>query len=207
MTNSRTLKSNKPAIQIGVNLALSFIAIYVFEFWIKRVIALPMNQAALNIASVILTLSMFFVGKTFYDKGLANNLKKASLMILLGGGAIVLMLLSSTKIEDIAYPFGGFILASIVFYMVSLSTVTINLTGMIGIFMLLLIPVAFLVKFQNITIPIALELSEFIAFSVLFFGGTWAEIRAFLHGIRGVNNDGSGYNGDPSDGDNDTGDE
>jgi len=210
MENKKTLKSKKPIIQIAVNLILSLMAVYLFEVWIKRVWHLPPLQTAYNIGAIVLTFAMFFVGKTYYTKGVLNNLKKIIIMVLMAVGVLGLMLLSSTRIEDVVYPLSGFFLSGIVFYMISLSTVTINLTGMIWIFMVLLIPVAFLQWFGKITFSTASETAQFIMFIVLFFGATWAEIRAYIHGIRGVNRDGGGAgdnNGDPRDGDGDTDDE
>jgi hypothetical protein len=77
---------------------------------------------------------------------------------------------------------------------------------MIGLALIFAIPIAFLKWFDKIGWGTVGELSEFALFVILFLGGTWSQIRAAIHGIRGVNQDGRGF-GDDGDGDGDTGDE
>ena len=200
------VKKNKNWLMIIVNLVLALISVYLFEFWFKEVIALDDTfQKFANIGVVILTALTYFTGKTYYIKGVMNTAKKIIVLLVLAGGTLGLMLLSVKIPADIIYPFSGVILVSIAFYMLSLSAGTLNTVGMVGLTLLFATPIAFLKWFDKIDWSMVGELSEFGLFIILFLGGTWSQIRAVLHGIRGVNADG-GF-GDDGDGDGDTGSE
>jgi len=200
------VKKNKNWLMIIVNLVLALISVYLFEFWFKEVIALDDTfQKFANIGVVILTVLTYFTGKTYYIKGVMNTAKKIIVLLVLAGGTLGLMLLSVKIPADIIYPFSGVILVSIAFYMLSLSAGTLNTVGMVGLTLLFATPIAFLKWFDKIDWSMVGELSEFGLFIILFLGGTWSQIRAVLHGIRGVNADG-GF-GDDGDGDGDTGSE
>ncbi len=192
---------------IGINLILSLVSVYLFEFWFKEVIALPnMVQKVENIAIVILTILTYFIAKTYYIKGVMNTAKK--IFILLGLSIVILglMLLSVKTPSDVIYPFSGILLVSIAFYMLSLSAGTLNTIGIIGLALVFATPIAFLKWFNTIGWGMTVELGQFAIFVILFLGGTWSQIRSALHGIRGVNSTESGT-GDGGDGDGDTGDE
>jgi hypothetical protein len=200
------VKKNKNWLMIIVNLVLALISVYLFEFWFKEVIVLDDTfQKFANIGVVILTALTYFTGKTYYIKGVMNTAKKIIVLLVLAGGTLGLMLLSVKIPADIIYPFSGVILVSIAFYMLSLSAGTLNTVGMVGLTLLFATPIAFLKWFDKIDWSMVGELSEFGLFIILFLGGTWSQIRAVLHGIRGVNADG-GF-GDDGDGDGDTGSE
>jgi len=200
------VKKNRNWLMIIVNLVLALISVYLFEFWFKKVIALDDTfQKFANIGVVVLTALTYFIGKTYYIKGVMNTAKKIMVLLVLAGGTLGLMLLSVKVPADIVYPFSGVILVSIAFYMLSLSAGTLNTVGMIGLTLLFATPIAFLKWFDKIDWSMVGGLSEFGLFIILFLGGTWSQIRAVLHGIRGVNADG-GF-GDDGDGDGDTGSE
>jgi hypothetical protein len=201
------VKKNTYWTMIVVNLILSLISVYLFEFWFKKVIGLDNTfQMSANLAVVVLTATTYFIAKTYYIKGVMNTAKKIITLLLLSIAILALMLLSVKIPADIAYPFTGVILVSIAFYMLSLTAGTLNTIGMIGLALIFAIPIAFLKWFDKIGWGTVGELSEFALFVILFLGGTWSQIRAAIHGIRGVNQDGRGF-GDDGDGDGDTGDE
>jgi len=209
MNKETPIKSGNKSnwIMVGVNLILALVSVYLFEFWFKKVIALPdMIQKVENISIVVLTAVTYFIAKTYYIKGVANTAKK--IFILLGLSAVIvgLMLLSVKTPADVIYPFSGVLLVSIAFYMLSLSAGTLNTIGMIGLALIFSIPIAFLKWFHVIGWDMTGELSQFAVFVILFLGGTWSQIRSALHGIRGVNSTESG-SGDEGDGDGDTGNE
>ncbi len=197
--------------QIGVNLLLSLISVYLFEYWFDKVMTLESLQLAENLGVVGLVASMFFVGKTFYTKGVWNNFKQITIMIFLGAAALGLMLLSLKSLGDAVYPASGILLVGIAFYMISLSSGTLNLVGIAGLALIFATPISIAKWFGHISWSTTGELAQFAIFVILFLGGTWAHIRAYLHGVRGTNKDGGGYggdnNGDAGDGDGDTGDE
>ncbi len=197
-------KSSKNWIMIVVNFILALISVYLFEYWFKEVIALdnPLQRFA-NIGVVILTAVVYFVAKTYYIKGVMNTARKIFILFLLSVAILGLMLLSVKVPSDIIYPFSGIFLVSIAFYMLSLSAGTLNTAGMIGLALLLATPIIFLKWFGKIDWSMVVELSQFALFIILFLGGTWSQIRAAIHGIRGVNRDGGGF-GDDGDGDGDT---
>lgn len=200
-------KSNKHWLMIGVNLALALISVYLFEVWFKSVIRLDNSiHIATNMAVVILTSITYFVANTYYIKGVANTAKKILILVSLAITIIGLMLLSVKEPSDIVYPFSGVVLVSIAFYMLTLSAGTLNTIGMIGLALILATPIAFLKWFGMIDWGMVANLSKFAVFIILFLGGTWSQIRAAIHGIRGVNPTGGGM-GDDDDGDGDTGDE
>jgi hypothetical protein len=189
---------------IGVNLLLALVSVYLFEFWFKKVIQLESPiQIFTNISVVALTFITYFIAQTYYIKGVMNTAKKILTLVILSVVIIALMLLSVKVPSDIVYPFSGVALASIAFYMLSLSAGTLNTVGMIALALIFAIPIAFLKWFGKIDWPMVANLSEFAIFVILFLGGTWAQIRAVIHGIRGVNRDGGGF-GDDGDGDGDT---
>ena len=199
------VKKSKNWLMIIVNLILALISVYLFEFWFKEVIALDNTfQKLANIAVVVLTALTYFIGKTYYIKGVMNTAKKIFTLLLLAGATLGVMLLSVKVPADIIYPFSGVFLVSIAFYMLSLTAGTLNTVGMIGLALIFAVPIAFLKWFDKIDWNMTGELSEFALFIILFLGGTWSQIRAAIHGIRGVNADGGGF-GDEGDGDGDTG--
>jgi hypothetical protein len=203
----KEVKKSNNWLMIIINLTLALISVYLFEFWLKKVIGLESSfQKFTNIAVVILTFTTYFIAKTYYIKGVMNTAKKIFVLLILAAATLALMLLSVKYPADIIYPFSGVILASIAFYMLSLTAGTLNTVGMIGLALLFAIPISFLKWFDKIDWHMVGTLSEFALFVILFLGGTWAQIRAVIHGIRGVKQDGSGF-GDGGDGDGDTGDE
>lgn len=211
---TETKKVNKKnLIVIGVNLLLSLISIYVFEFWFRSLFenGLTTVQIIENVAVVVLTALTYFVGKTFYTKGVFNNIKKIFITFALAASVLGLMLLSVTTPSDMVYPLSGIVVVSIAFYMLSLTAGTLNMIGIVGLTLFFGAPIAFAKLFGWIEWDTVGQLSKLGIFTILFFGGTWAQIRSYLHGIRGVNKDGGGFgsdnNGDAGDGDGDTGDE
>jgi len=199
--------TKKNLTMVIVNLVLALVSVYLFEFWFKKVIGLESNfQKFTNIAVVVLTFITYFVAQTYYIKGVMNTAKKILTLVVLAGIILALMLLSVKYPSDIIYPFSGVALASIAFYMLSLTAGTLNTVGMIGLALIFAIPISFLKWFDKIDWHTLINLSEFGVFVILFIGGTWAQIRALIHGIRGVNRDSGGF-GDEGDGDGDTGDE
>ena len=207
MQKEEKKSSNKHWLMIGVNLVLSLISVYLFEFWFKKVLALDNEvQLAENLAIVVLTVVTYFVAKTYYIKGVMNTAKKILVLIGLGIAILALMLLSVKVPADIVYPFSGIILVSLAFYMLSMSAGTLNTIGMVGLALILATPIAFLKWFNTISWDMVIELSQFAVFIILFIGGTWSQIQMAIHGIRGVNSRGTG-SGDDGDGDGDTGDE
>ncbi len=201
------ISSSKNWVMIIVNLVLALISIYLFEIWFKKVIALDNTfQMLANIAVVILTALTYFIAKTYYIKGVMNTAKKIFVLLILAATTLGMMLMSVKVPADIVYPFSGIILVSIAFYMLSLTAGTLNTVGMIGLALLFATPIAFLKWFDKIDWSMVGELGQFALFVILFLGGTWSQIRAAIHGIRGVNADGSGF-GDDGDGDGDTGSE
>ena len=198
--------NNKNLIVIGVNLVLALISIYLFEFWYKQVIALEALQVAENIGVVVLTALTYFIGKTYYIKGVMNTAKKIFTLVLLSLTILGLMLMSVKVPADMIYPFSGILIVSVAFYMLSLTAGTLNTIGVVGLSLLFASAIAFLKWFNTISWDTAGELGQLAVFVILFIGGTWAEIRSLIHGIRGTNADGDGF-GDSTDGDNDTGTE
>ncbi len=202
----KTAKSNTQWGVIIINLILALISVYLFEFWFEKVLELQPLQLTENIAIVILTVITYFIAKTYYIKGVMNTAKKILILALLAITILGLMLHASPVVEDVIYPFSGVLIVSVAFYMLSLSAGTLNTVGMIGLALLLAAPIAFLKWFNVIEWGMVADLSKFAVFIILFLGGTWAQIRAFIHGIRGTNADGGGF-GDDSDGNGDTGSE
>jgi len=207
--------NKKNLIVILINFALAAISVYLFEFWFRRVFAegaLNTAQIAENIGVVVLTALTYFVGKTYYTKGVMNNLKKIIITAMLGASVLGLMLLSVKVPVDMVYPISGMIVVSIAFYMLSLTAGTLNTIGIVALSLLFGAPIAFGKMFEWFDWHMVGVLSKFAIFIILFFGGTWAQIRMYLHGVRGVNKDGGGFgssdnNGDDGDGDGDTGEE
>jgi hypothetical protein len=199
-------KKSKHWLMIGVNLILALISVYLFEFWYKQVMTLETLQLLENIAVVVLTALTYFIGKTYYIKGVMNTAKKIIILVLLSLTILGLMLLSVKLPADMIYPFSGVIIVSVAFYMLSLTAGTLNTIGIIGLSLLFTSAIAFLKWFDVITWDVVGELAKLAVFIILFIGGTWAEIRALIHGIRGTNADGGGF-GDDDDGDGDTGHE
>ena len=211
--------NNKNLIVIGVNFMLALISVYVFEYWAKNLFhgTLTTLQIAENIGVVVLTALTYFVGKTYYTKGVLNNIKKILITFLLAAAVLGLMLLSVNGAHglvpaDMVHPLSGIIVVSIAFYMLSLTAGTLNIIGIVALTMFFGAFISFAKLFGWIDWGWVGHLSKLAVFVILFFGGTWAQIRMYLHGVRGVNKDGGGFggsdnNGDAGDGDGDTGDE
>ncbi len=201
-----TTKSSRHWGMIVINLVLALISVYLFEFWFKEVILLEPLQLAENVGVVALTALTYFIGKTYYIKGVMNTAKKIITLILLSLAILGLMLLSVKVPADMVYPFSGVLIVSVAFYMLSLTAGTLNTIGVVGLSLLFTSAIAFLKWFDVISWDMAGELGQLSVFIILFIGGTWAEIRSLIHGIRGTNSDGNGF-GDSGDGNNDTGSE
>ena len=199
---------SKHIVKIVVNFILALISVFLFEYWFKHLMHsnLTTFQQIANIGAVIMVFLTYFVANSFYTKGVLNNLKKILTTIIMAAIVLGLMALSVKDIHDIIYPASGVIIASIAFYMLSLSTGTLGAVGIIALIIILLTPIMFGVMFKYISIHTAVILIKVSLFLILFVGGTWAEIRFLIHGIRGTNKD-SGNFGDENDGDGDTGSE
>ncbi len=202
------MESNKHIVKIVVNFILAIVSVFLFEYWFKHLLHsnLTTLQQAANIGAVIMVFLTYFVANSFYTKGVLNNLKKIVTTLIMAAIVLGLMALSVKDIHDIIYPASGVIIASIAFYMLSLSTGTLGAVGIIALIIILLAPIMFGVMFKYITMHTAVILIKVSLFLILFVGGTWAEIRFLIHGIRGTNRD-SGNFGDENDGDGDTGSE
>lgn len=200
-------KSYRHLYIIGVNFILALISIYLFEFWFKQIVALEDTIKMIsNIAIVALTGVTFFVAKTFYIKGVMNTVKKILILTLLVVSILGLVLLSSPNPQDIIYPLSGIFIVGIAFYMLSLTTGTLKSEGIIWITILTGSSILLGWFYHWLSTDDILFLSKLSVFLILFIGGTWAELRAYIHGIRGVNKDEGGF-GDSSDGNGDTGEE
>jgi len=197
----------KNLIILSINLLLSILAVFVFNSWIHKIIHLQNWQGRLAlISSVILLLATYFVGKTFYTKGVLNNLKKIFIMAFLVIGTIGLLALGVNDTHTLILGVEGLVLASILFYMLSLAIGTLTAVGIAGIVTILATGIYFGVTMYHLNTSSAILISKISMLLILFLGGTWAEIRYVIHGIRGTNNDQGGF-GDSGDGDGDTGDE
>lgn len=210
VTNGEAKKGLARSVKmILINIALSGIAVYVFQFWFHQLNTLSMTKQIMNIGIIALTGATYFVSKTYYTKGVLNNIKKIIYVVGLALATLTLVYYTVETPTEIVYPLSGVILISIAFYMVSLSAGTLGLLGMIGMAILATMLIGAGKKFDYIAWDTAIELGKLSVFLILFLGGTWAELRAFVHGIRGINKDGGGFgsgnNGDPADGDDDTG--
>lgn len=196
----------KEAIIALINLALAASSIFLFQDWIDLVSTLEPRQMYLNFAGVAMVGVTLFIAVTFYGRGLGNNIKRA--LVTFGSAAIAVTLLYfAVETEaDMVYPAGGLALVFIAFYMLSLSTDTLNLSGIIALTMAIATAILLAKKFGYLAdwgeVGTASKWGMFI---ILFWGGVWPHLRSFAHGIKGVNKDG-GY-GDGNDGDGDTGDE
>ena len=202
------MEKSKHILKIVVNFILALISVYLFEFWFKHLLHsnLTKLQISANIGAVIMVFLTYFVANSFYTKGVLNNLKKILITVIMAAIVLGLMALAVRDVSDTIYPASGVIIASIAFYMLSLSTGTLGAVGLIALSIILFAPIMFAVIFKYISIHGAINLIKISIFLILFIGGTWAEIRFLIHGIRGTNKD-SGNLGDENDGDGDTGSE
>lgn len=203
---------HKKELAIGlVNLTLAFVSVFVFEWWFKKVSSLDTTNMIENFGVVFLAITTLFVAKTYYGKGVMNNIKRVLITTGLAAATIGLLAFSVKVPSDIVYPLGGIALVLVVFYMLSLSLSTLNLAGIIGIGMVLMGGIAVSYHLNYIELGTAGNLTKWSAFVILLIGGVWPHFRKALHGITGVNKDGGGFgndsDGDPDDGDGDTGDE
>ena len=210
---TRKIKRKNLFVIVG-NLVLALVSIYFFEFWARSLFSheLTTLQIAENIGVVALTALTYFIGKTFYTKGFFNNAKKIGITILLGITIVALMVHSAPLPTDMVYPISGIIVVSIAFYMLSLTSGTLGTSGILFWSLLFGAGISFSKVYGWIDWDTVTTLSKLSIFVILFIGGTWAQIRMALHGVRGVNKDGGGLgtsdnNGDAGDGDGDTGDE
>ena len=195
-----------------INLALAGISVFLFEYWFTVVTALETAQMWKNFGVIFGATATLFVGKTFYGKGLMNNIKKGLLTFGLAALTIALMLYSAPTEAEAVYPLTGLALVLIAFYMLSLSFSTLTLIGIVGVGMLMYGSIAYAKLYGYIDWSMAGELSKWAMFIILFWGGVWPHFRKYSHGVTGVNKDGGGfgsseYDGDAGDGDGDTGEE
>lgn len=199
-------KSYKKELAIGlVNLVLAWISVFLFEYWFKAVGDLEPLRMALNLGVIVMSTITLFVAVTFYGRGTRNNLYRVVLTFGLAAATLTLIYFSGNTPEEMIYPFGGLSLVLIAFYMLSLSTDTLNLSGIVALSMVLATIILMSKKFEWIDWAMTGELSKYAVFIILFWGGVWPHFRSFMHGIKGTNRDGGG--GDPHDRDGDTSDE
>jgi len=214
-SNENVLYKKKEVKIAGINLFLAAVSVFLFDYWFGMVSKLSAVQMAENFGVVFLAGATLFVGKTFYGKGTANNLKKTLYTTLLAASTVGLMLYTALSL-NIVYPLSGAILIFIAFYMLSLSASTMNLVGIISAAMIIATGIGYLKMNEHIDWIMAGTLSKWGIFIILFIGGVWPHVRRSMHGISGVNKDGGGFGssddddsegGDEGDGDGDTGDE
>ena len=195
---------------ILINVMLAAVSVYLLRFWVIRVSSLDWFILIMNFLIVILLPITYFIGQTYYNKGTGNSAKKAGLLILLSVIIIGLMLLSVKVPSDMVYPLSGAVIVTIAYYMLSLSAATLGSMGLIITGIVSTASISFGLWFKTIGWGAAGYLSLLAVFVILFLGGVAPHIRAYAHGIRGVNKDGGGFGGntgDRNDGDDDTDDE
>ena len=189
-------KSYKKELGIAVvNFILAFTAIYMFEFWFKRVIQLDNFQMITNLGAVVMAIVTFFVAKTYYGRGTGNSVRKIFITFGLGALTVGLMLISVKVPVDIVYPLSGLILVGIAFYMLILSSNTLTLVGIIIFTMIFGGIIAYAKMFNYIDWTWVGHLTEAGIFVILLIGGVWPHVRRFMHGVTGVNKDGGGFGG------------
>lgn len=202
---------NKELFAFLVSAILAAASVFLIGPWIDEVMLLSTQAIAYNFLAAASALAMYFVAKTHYSRGMWNVLKKIFWVVVLASAVIGFSLLSTTamggaaSIGALVYPLTGIFIVSVIFYMVSLSSETIGLIGMSFLSVILLgiiAGAAFYGHLQYAGVILAIKAALLI---ILSAGGVFAKLRMYLHGIRGVNNDG-GF-GDSGDGDGDTGDE
>lgn len=194
---------------ILINVGLAYAAVYLLEFWVRKVIELDALHIAENLAIAVLTPITYFIGQTYYTKGTTNVLKKIITLILLSAAIVGLMLTASLN-SSFVYPLSGVIVASVSYYMLSLSASTLGSLGMVGFGVISTFAISFGLLFDKIEWGTAGILAKLAVFGILFWGGVVPHIRNYAHGIKGINKDGGGFGGgagDANDGDGDTGDE
>lgn len=185
---------------IIVNAVLAGISVYLFEVWFDKVIELDTWHLVGNFTLVGLLVVAFVIGMTAYTKGTMNKIKMVLTLAGLTIAIIGLMLAVTTTVSDVVYPLSGIIIASIAFYMFALSSGTARPVGIMFMAIVLFGSIALAKKLMpELSWDTIAELSQASVFFILFVGGTWAQLRMAMHGVRGVNKDGGGY-GDSNDG-------
>lgn len=183
---------------IFANFILAYIAVYAFEFWYDKVIELDLWLMLGNFTVVGLLAITFFIAATAYTRGTVNKAVLWLTLIVMAAVIIGLMLLVSPTEKDFLFPFSGVLIVMIGFYMLYLSTDTMEPVGIFAMIILFWGGIFFAKYFGLIDWSWVAELSQLAVFCILFFGGTWAKLRYAMHGITGVNKDGG--HGDSSDG-------
>ena len=199
---------NKELIPFLISIVLALASVYLIGPWIDKVMTLDTMQIVFNFAAAATTLITFYVAKTHYSKGSLNVFKKIFMVILFSALTIGFAILSAPTMNDLMYPLAGIFIVSVTFYMVSLSSETLGLLGMAGLTIILGALIIGGVVYKDFSYDTAMFWSKIAFLIILSVGGVFAKARMYMHGIRGVNNDGGfGGEGDTNDGDGDTGEE
>lgn len=199
VTETTKKSGSKHYLMIIINLVLASASVYLFEFWFQKTIQLETLKMLENMGVALLTAIAYFIAKTYYSKGGMNAFKKTMILLTLFVMIMSLMLFSVTEPKDIFFPLSGVVIVSIAFYMLSLTTGTLNSAGIMGLSLIFAVPIVFGKFFGYIDWPMVAHASKFAVFAILFIGGTWAELRSMWHGIRGTNPDGNGFGGEDTD--------
>lgn len=208
---------NKDLIAFLVSIALAVASVFLIGPWIDNVMLLNWQAITYNFAAAITTAATYYIAKTHYSKGAMNVLRKIFWVFLLAVATVGFALLSTTAMGGVAsisalvYPLTGIFIVSVTFYMVTLSSETLGLLGMAGLSIILGSIIAGGVFYGYLGYGGAILATQFSLLLILSVGGVFAKWRMYMHGIRGVNNDG-GFKGEDNtgdiyDGDDDTGDE
>ena len=206
---------NKDLIAFLISVALAVASVFLIGPWIDSVMLLDWQAVGLIFTSSLTTFITYYIAKTHYSKGSMNVLKKifwvsffAVLTVGLALGSTMVMG-GVASIVSLTYALTGIFIVSVIFYMVSLSSETLGLLGMAALSIFLGSLIAGGSFYGYLGHEATLWALQGALLIILAVGGVFAKWRMYLHGIRGVNNDGGFKSpddyGDGNDGDGDTG--
>ncbi len=195
---------NKDLVPFLITAALAGASVYLIGPWIDNIMLLETATMIYNFAAAIAAGITFFVAKTHYDRGGWNVFWKIIGVTGLATLTVGFILLASMH-TSILYPLAGVFIVIVTFYMVSLSSVTMGLGGIIGAVIVFGAGIAYGLLHGIILQATAIILAKLLVLGILVLGGVAAKFKMYLHGIQGVSNNG-GF-GDINDGNGDTGNE
>ncbi len=199
---------NKDLIAFLISALLAVAAVYLVSPWVRNVMTLGWVSILFNFAAVISTGVTYYIAKTHYNKGAWNVFWKVVMVTIGGSITVFFTIMSSTTMGGLWYPLTGIFIISVIFYMIALSSETIGLLGMVAMAIVSGTLIVGGLVFGKIDSDGAIMWTKIMMVVIFAIGGVFAKWRMYLHGIRGVNNDGGfGNRGDTHDGDGDTEDE
>ena len=201
---------NKDFFAMIATILMAASSVYLVGPWVRTILEFPISTILYNFGAVASVAITLYAAAVMYNRGGWNIAVKFMTVAFFSILTVILIILSSNSMNGLWYPLTGIFILYITFYMVVLSSKTLTLKGISAIAIILSSLILGSMVYNNTTYDDAIFWMKISLTFIFAIGAVLPKIRYWLHGIKGVNNDG-GFGrtndddfGDENDGDGDT---